>query len=340
MEHRVDHPDRRLAGIFAGDLAVADRVGVFDQRGPRRQQVARGACEAFTAAPAGAAARSSTRPSTTACSTPLLDRTLEPGQEAHPGRPRRADPQQARGRRQPAGLDRRPGHVAEVRRLRRRPGDRPGRHACSSASGSLPTLGVCVVLPRWPATMAPNLYLYQQGYDRTAEDAAGAARRPRPADHLGRVRASASTPRCPRWPATPTAAGRGVRPGAAGDADRPRPRRRPARARRAHPRAGAEGLRRRDGAGRRARHPDRPGAAGAVAGDPGQAPAARRGAGAEGGGQDPGPADLLHPARACSSRCSGRPGSGSWKRSRELCDLTSSGRYRCAASSASRRSSG
>src|SRR6185436_12297004 len=41
--------------------------------------------------------------------------------------------------------------------------------------------------------------------------------------------------------------------------------------------------------------PDRPGAAGAVEGDPDEEASARGGAGPEGRDQDPGPADLLHP---------------------------------------------
>ena len=55
-------------------------------------------------------------------------------------------------------------------------------------------------------------------------------------------------------------------------------------------------VRHRHGAGRRVRHPDRPGAARAVQRDAGQAPAAGRGEGPEGAGEDHGPADLLHPA--------------------------------------------
>ena len=63
--------------------------------------------------------RSSTRRSTTAslaAARPLLGL----GEAAHARRPRRADPQEARGRRQPARLDRRPGRLAEVHRLRGR----------------------------------------------------------------------------------------------------------------------------------------------------------------------------------------------------------------------------
>ena len=50
--------------------------------------------------------------------------------------------------------------------------------------------------------------------------------------------------------------------------------------------------------------------------DPHQAPSAGRGAGPEGRGQDPDPADLLHPALPVHRRARARPRSASWKRSR------------------------
>ena len=70
-------------------------------------------------------------------------------------------------------------------------------------------------------------------------DAADAARRARPADHLGRGRPRLRRRALAGRQQHRRPAGRGVRPRAAGDADRHGPHRRAARPRRAHPRPGA-----------------------------------------------------------------------------------------------------
>ena len=122
--------------------------------------------------------------------------------------------------------------------------------------------------------------------------------------------ASASTPRCPRWRATPTVRSPTSSPGccrrcrsawAASSALRAlgerSTRARPAR------------LRLRDGAGRRVRHPDRPGAAGAVQ----EIRIKRRQRAEEAAqkvaGQDHDPAGASSSCRRCSSRCIGPPSS-------------------------------
>ena len=81
---------------------------------------------------------------------------------------------------------------------------------------------------------------------------------------------------------------------------------------RPHQRPRGPHLRQRHGAGRRVRHPDRPGAARAVQRDPGQAPPAGRGEGAAGAGEDHHPADLLHPALPLHRGHGARRRSASW----------------------------
>ncbi len=159
----------------------------------------------------------------------------------------------------------------------------------------LPTLGF-VVVASLAGYMAPNMYLHQQTYDRVGEAPARAPRRHRPAHHLRGVRPRLRRRLRPGGAEHGRPAVRGVRPHAAGDADRTRSLRGAALAGRAdQPRRPAL-VRQRHGAGRRLRHPRGSGAPGAVLGDPGQASPVGRGAGPEGAREDPGAADLLHPA--------------------------------------------
>ncbi len=94
---------------------------------------------------------------------------------------------------------------------------------------------------------------------------------------------------------------RRVLPCAPGDADRRRPHRRDPRHGRAHRPPRPPAVLHRYGPGRRVRNPDRQRAAHPGQGDAHQALPAGRGGGSEGAGQDPLPADLLHPARRSSS---------------------------------------
>ncbi len=110
------------------------------------------------------------------------------------------------------------------------------------------------------------------------EAAAGAARRDRPAHHLGGVRPRVRRGLCPGVQEHRRPAGRRVRPHAAGDADRSRTVRRPALTGGAHQPPGPALLRQRDGPGGRLRHPGRAGAPGPVLRDPGQAAPVGRGA--------------------------------------------------------------
>ena len=130
--------------------------------------------------------------------------------------------------------------------------------------------------------LAPNLYLYQVSYDRS-----GKMQRELPdaidlmtisvESGLGFDAALQQVASQHHRPAL-----RRVRSRPAGDADRPEPLRRAALARGPGQRPRGPLVRQRDGAGRLLRHPDRPGAARAVGGDPRQAPPAGRGEGAAG----------------------------------------------------------
>ena len=130
--------------------------------------------------------------------------------------------------------------------------------------------------------LAPNLYLYQVSYDRS-----GKMQRELP-DAIDLMTISVESglgfDAALQQVASNTdgTALRRVRPRPARDADRPEPLRRAARARGPRQRPRGPLVRQRDGAGRLLRHPDRPGAARAVGGDPGQAPPAGRGEGAAG----------------------------------------------------------
>ncbi|CAA9276193.1 MAG: Type II/IV secretion system protein TadC, associated with Flp pilus assembly, partial [uncultured Blastococcus sp.] len=208
--------------------------------------------------------------------------------------PRRPDPSQARAGGEPPRLDRRQGHQPQGRRLRHRAVPRPRRDA-GAGLGARP--GPRGLHPRRSGRVRrPEPVPLPEGPRPHRGAAEGPAGRARPAHDLGRVRPRVRRRTRAGRPQHRRAAGRRAGPGAAGDADRHGPRRRAARSRGPHQRRGRQGLRLGHGAGRRPRHPDRPGAAGAVPRDPHQAAAARGGAGAEGRDQDPHPLDLLHPA--------------------------------------------
>ncbi len=110
----------------------------------------------------------------------------------------------------------------------------------------------------------PGDLALQHRHQARPGDAAWAGRRHRPAHHLrgGRPRLRRRPPAGRQEHRGP--AGGRAQPRPAGDADRPQPVRGTAGDGRPHQAHGRPVLRQRDGAGRRVRHPDRPGAAGAV----------------------------------------------------------------------------
>ena len=142
--------------------------------------------------------------------------------------------------------------------------------------------------------------------------AAGAPGRPRPAHHLGRGRTGvrrgghAGRQEHDRTPRP------GVLPAPAGDADRRRTDGGHARHGRANHARRPEVLLRGHGAGRSARHPDRPGPEDPEPRDAGQATSASRGEGSASAGEDHGPAGAVHPAVPVHRGHRARRRSGSW----------------------------
>ena len=219
---------------------------------------------------------------------PAARRGPGPRPPAHRAPTQRADPAQARPGRQPARLDRRPGRLrarssalvaglvvgfAAARAARRRP---PGHDRWSCVvgrAGRLHRRRTCTSTRR-PTTARETMQR-------------DAARRHRPADHLGRVRPRLRRRARRRSPATPTGRWPRSSPGCC----------RRCRSAWAAPRRCARWASAPTsptceafvGAMVQAdalRHPDRPGAARAVARDAGQAPPAGRGEGAAGAGED------------------------------------------------------
>ena len=192
-----------LVGIFGGDLPGPDRDRRLHQRGlgasasrwpsSRRSPRRRRRC-----------ARSSSRPSRSGSSPRCSTQSLGLGKKLTPADHTERIRHKLEVAGNPPGLDRRPRHLAEVRRLHRRARPRPRDHDAPRASASCRRWAACMLLSV-AGYMAPNMYLYQKGYDRTAEDPAGAAGRHRPAHDLGRVRPRLRRRARPRWRATPTA---------------------------------------------------------------------------------------------------------------------------------------
>ena len=189
-----------LVGVFGGIFLALTAIGVFTNEASGVSK-SLSVLEAFSSAPAEM--RNELEPGfEERVLTPLLDRTLGIGRKLTP-----AD------------------HAERIRHKLEVAGNPPGWTVDRVTSlkfvgfaaalvlgllftrvlglGFLPTLGG-VMLLSVAGYMAPNMYLYQKGYDRTQKIERALARRHRPADDLRGVRASASTPRSPRWPGTPT----------------------------------------------------------------------------------------------------------------------------------------
>ena len=216
-----------LLGVFAAMFLALTAIGVFtnEARGVSKSLTV---IEAFSAAPPEMQ-RELTPSFQDRVLGPLLDRSLAMGKRITRSDHTDADQAEARGRRQPPGLDGRPGDLAEVPRPgplpRGGPAARPRhrRELLDPARDPAGHRGARLPRPQplpLPARLRPD-----------EQDAAGAARRARPAHDLGRV-----GPRLRRRPLPGRTqhrgtARRGVRPRAPGDADRQGPGRRAARPR-------------------------------------------------------------------------------------------------------------
>ena len=260
----IDHrpADRRHRRHLRGHLPLAHRGRRLHQRGTRRLQVAGGRGGVL-----GGAAGDEGR-----------DRPVVPGPGPQPvPRPLRrhsaggSPPRTTRERilaklnvaGNPPGLDGRPGALAQGRRHRCRPRARSFLFGVLLGKGARFTAGVRRHR-RGGRLLRPRTCTCTRRATTARKDAACAAGRARPADHLRRGRPRLRLGPLPGRPQHRRAAGQRVRPGPAGDADRPGPVARAARDGRAQQPAGPAQLHLRDGAGRRLRHPGRQGAACAV----------------------------------------------------------------------------